>query len=247
LTSIDLDYFLRTREGDFKDVFCDSIDGEKIQFQTGEIGIDWTYATMHFACQGILKSIYDQNRDRLSLLDVGSQFSFISFASSFFDVVMLEPRSQKVSLIIDGICSLQGVPGEAQHLPFKDSTFNIVTSLHAIEHFGLGRYGDKLDYFGDQKGIKEFSRVLSPGGVLITAVPAASRSSIEFNGQRLYSPKDFEEIVSSTGLVKMNSVISYVAGSRTDGIVVGEETTINDYPSHYTPPVLISVYQKSLE
>jgi len=238
---------LQTRAGDHPDIFENAIIEKSPKFQKETIEPDWTYAVMHLACQSMIKNIAEQNSSRLKLLDVGSHFSFISFASSFFDVVMLEPRVKDADLSIKGICNLYRVTGEAQNLPFQDGVFNLVTSLHAVEHFGLGRYGDTLDYFGDQRGIKEFIRVLSPGGILIIAVPAAKKSEIEFNGQRKYNPADFEKIVTRLGVRKLQSFISYVHGSRQDGINIGSESSIEDYSESFTPPVLISVYQKEME
>lgn len=46
-------------------------------------------------------------------------------------------------------------------LPFKGSSFDVVTCLDVIEH---------LDH--DDKAIKEFQRILKPGGELIITVPA---------------------------------------------------------------------------
>ena len=139
---------------------------------------------------------------------------------------------------------MTGILGEAQDLPVQDNSFDYVTSFHAIEHFGLGRYGDTLDYFGDQKGIKEFSRVLKPGGFLITGVPTSKKSTIEFNGQRKYFYKDFDKIVEQTGLKKHQGLISYHPGVFDNGTLFAPVESIQNYPEHYTPPVYIAVYKK---
>jgi len=233
--------FLETKEDNFKDVFNQSIDEKKIQFQESNIGIDWTYTMMHFVAQNILLSICNKTSKRNLLLDVGSQFSFISFASSFFDVVCVEPRIQEKNINIPNVCNITTISGEAQKLPIENERIDVITSLHAIEHFGLGRYGDTLDYFGDQKGILEFARVLSPNGFLLTAVPASKKSKIEFNSQRIYNPDDFDDIIKNSGLTKQQGLISYVEGT------LGTEKTIESYPEHFTPPVYIAVYKKEIK
>src|SRR5439155_9836158 len=43
--------------------------------------------------------------------------------------------------------------------------------LHALEHFGLGRYGDPIDYQGHIKGLLNLHRMLEPGGRLYLSVP----------------------------------------------------------------------------
>ncbi|NBP00918.1 MAG: DUF268 domain-containing protein [Proteobacteria bacterium] len=207
-----LEKFLETKKNHekFNDIFQENIEKKKVSFSTSSISIDWTYAMMHLVAQKVLLEIRVSNSNLNKLLDVGSQFSFISFAASFFEVTYLEPRFEGLNLNVQNICNLKGFSGEAQNLPFEKETFDVITSLHAIEHFGLGRYGDTLDYYGDQKGIKEFCRVLKDDGFLITGVPTAITSRIELNGQRVYSPKDFSDMVCQvSNLKKHNSFIIY--------------------------------------
>ena len=39
-----------------------------------------------------------------------------------------------------------------------------ISSLHAIEHFGLGRYGDPIDYYGHIKAISNITKMLKKMG-----------------------------------------------------------------------------------
>ena len=39
-----------------------------------------------------------------------------------------------------------------------------VSSLHAIEHFGLGRYGDPIDYYGHERAIENIYKILKENG-----------------------------------------------------------------------------------
>jgi cyclopropane fatty-acyl-phospholipid synthase-like methyltransferase len=66
------------------------------------------------------------------------------------------------------------------------NAFDSVSSLHAIEHFGLGRYGDPVDYFGYLKAIDNITRMLQPGGKFYFSVPIGSQR-IEFNAHRVFS------------------------------------------------------------
>ena len=65
--------------------------------------------------------------------------------------------------------------------------------MHVVEHIGLGRYGDPVDYDGDLKAIAELQRVLAPGGNLFFVVPVG-QPRIMFNAHRVYSLRtDFVE------------------------------------------------------
>lgn len=239
-----LEDFLKTKTEDFIEIFKKISLEKGVSFQTSSISVDLTYAYMHLFCQRIISDIAKQNSRKLSLLDVGSQFSFLSFAANFFNVVSLEPRVSNQNISCPGFFSIEYINGEAQKMPFSDNMFDVVTSLHAIEHFGLGRYGDSYDYFGDQRGISEFYRVLSPTGILITAVPASQASEIEFNNQRRYKPDDFNKIVLQHNFEMIDQYIVYVPGTRGDGAIVGNISTIQEYNQSFTPPVLISVLRK---
>jgi hypothetical protein len=59
--------------------------------------------------------------------------------------------------------------------------------MHAIEHFGLGRYGDPLDFNGHLKGIANLHRMLRPGGTLYLSTPIGARQRIEFNAHRVFA------------------------------------------------------------
>ena len=64
--------------------------------------------------------------------------------------------------------------------------------MHTIEHIGLGRYGDPIDYDGDLKAIKELKRVIKIGGSIIIVVPVG-KPKIIFNAHRIYS---YDQIIS---------------------------------------------------
>ena len=62
-----------------------------------------------------------------------------------------------------------------------------VSSLHAVEHFGLGRYGDPLNFNGWQQGLISMSELVLPNGRLYLSVPISKRQMMELNAQRLFS------------------------------------------------------------
>ncbi len=61
-----------------------------------------------------------------------------------------------------------------------------LSCLHALEHFGLGRYGDPVDYDGYLHGFENMSKILQTEGKFYFSVPIGPQR-IEFNAHRVFS------------------------------------------------------------
>lgn len=118
-----------------------------------------------------------------SILDIGSYRHFIMGLVAHFPVTTVDVRDRP------GICPNETVVTcDAKDLPFPPDRFDAVVSLCALEHIGLGRYGDEFDLEADRKAFAEMVRVLRPGAHLIfTTTINASGPAICFNAHRLYS------------------------------------------------------------
>ena len=77
--------------------------------------------------------------------------------------------------------------------------------MHTVEHVGLGRYGDALDYNGDLVAIRELQRVLAPGGDLLFVVPVG-KPQILFNAHRIYSRKQVVEAFDQLQLIEFSLI-----------------------------------------
>lgn len=75
---------------------------------------------------------------------------------------------------------------KSARLPTADS----ISSLHAIEHFGLGRYGDPVDPEGHQKGFSNLVDMLESGGTLYISFPIGRQNEVHFNAHRVFHPQD---------------------------------------------------------
>lgn len=60
-----------------------------------------------------------------------------------------------------------------------------LSCLHALEHFGLGRYGDVIDYEGHLKGFRNLVSLLKVGGKFYFSVPIGPQR-VEFNAHRVF-------------------------------------------------------------
>jgi SAM-dependent methyltransferase len=115
-------------------------------------------------------------------LDVGSYRHFILGLLAHFPITSIDVRRRKAISRNETV-----ITGDAKKLNLPDHSFDLVSSLCAVEHFGLGRYGDEIDPSADQKAFAEMVRVLKPGGRLVfTTTISRARPSIAFNAHRIY-------------------------------------------------------------
>lgn len=84
--------------------------------------------------------------------------------------------------------------------------------MHVIEHIGLGRYGDPLDYDGDMKALFELKRVIAKGGRLLLVLPVGTPARIEFNTHRVYDYKDVYDVMSD--VFHLESAIIFSHGAQ---------------------------------
>jgi hypothetical protein len=142
-------------------------------------------ATGHYFWQDLLcaKWIYEEDPDKH--FDVGSRVDgFIAHLLSFREVTLLDIRALE-----SNIPGLNIIKGDAQvGFPEITSKFESVSSLHSIEHFGLGRYGDSIDPVGHVKGLVNIASLVENGGHLYISFPIGE-SKVEFNAQRIIKPE----------------------------------------------------------
>jgi hypothetical protein len=117
-------------------------------------------------------------------VDVGSRIDgFVAHVASFRPIEVLDVRP--LSSSIPNITFMQAdlmAPLPESMTGFCDS----LSCLHALEHFGLGRYGDRVDHDGYLRGLDNLHRMLAGGGKLYLSVPIGPQR-IEFNAHRVFS------------------------------------------------------------
>lgn len=92
---------------------------------------------------------------------------------------------------------------------FPEASFDRIVLLGALEHFGLGFYGDAEDPDGDTHTMQNVAYWLKPGGFAYFDVPCQPTYRIQPNRHyRSYSPHGensaWLRLVSSTGLQEIN-------------------------------------------
>jgi cyclopropane fatty-acyl-phospholipid synthase-like methyltransferase len=71
-----------------------------------------------------------------------------------------------------------------------------ISCLHALEHFGLGRYGDTVCFNGHLIGFKNITKMLQQGGKFYFSVLFGRKQRIEFHAPRVFSLEYLLSIVS---------------------------------------------------
>ena len=116
-------------------------------------------------------------------VDIGSRTDgFVAHVATFREIEVFDIRSQnkKIKNIIFKKADLTELPNNL--IDYTDS----ISSLHAIEHFGLGRYNDAIDYWGYLKAIENITKILKSGGRFYFSTPIG-KQRIEFNAHRVFA------------------------------------------------------------
>ena len=117
-------------------------------------------------------------------VDIGSRIDgFVAHVASFrkievFDIRALTDKIPNISFIQS---DLMGKIDDSL-IDYTDS----ISCLHALEHFGLGRYGDPVKYDGYLDGLNNINKILKKSGRFYFSVPIGSQR-IEFNAHRVFS------------------------------------------------------------
>lgn len=163
----------------------------------------------------VAQKIY--NASPMCHADVGSRVDgFVAHIASFRKIEVFDVR--------DIECKIPNVTFTQRNLICKESCHDnhcdSLSCLHALEHFGLGRYGDQLDPDGYITGFKNMSAMLQKGGLFYLAVPIGEER-IEFNGQHVFSPFTILKFASSNSL----EVIEFASVSDGAGVSLHSLTT----------------------
>jgi SAM-dependent methyltransferase len=174
----------------------------------------------------VAQKIYNSNPEKH--VDIASRVDgFVAHVAVFREIEIFDirPINSKVRNIKFVLADLMDQGSAYEN--YCDS----ISCLHAIEHFGLGRYNDPIDADGHLKGLKSICKILKSGGKFYFSTPIGPQR-IEFNAHRVFSIhyllqlfKDDFELMS----------FSYVddAGDLHENQILTEQQIKSNFNCHY--------------
>ena len=136
-------------------------------------------------------------------IDIGSLVDgFVAHVAAFREIEIWDIRT-----IDSKVHNMHFFQADLMQLPIElVNSADSISSLHAIEHFGLGRYGDPIDYFGYQKAIENIHSILKDKGRFYFSVPIGPQR-IEYNAHRVFSLSYLFEYLSNYFDIEYLSIV----------------------------------------
>jgi SAM-dependent methyltransferase len=125
-------------------------------------------------------------------IDVGSRVDgFVAHVATFRSIEILDIRPPSG---FDPNISFRNIDVMSKLAPDDHGCCDSLSCLHALEHFGLGRYGDPVKADGFLDGWENLYNLLQPGGVLYFSVPIGP-PRVEFNAHRVFSIEQINQLI----------------------------------------------------
>ena len=167
------------------------------------------------------------NAPRLHV-DVGSRVDgFVAHVAAFREIEVFDVRP--LAATIPNVRFRQA-DLTAPFDPTLGGYCDSLSCLHALEHFGLGRYGDPVDFEGHLKGLANMKRVVAVGGKLYLSVPIGPQR-IEFNAHRVFAVATLLDLVSDFQV----DAFSYVddKGDLHENVPLAADPVANSFACRY--------------
>lgn len=156
--------------------------------------------------------------------DVGSRVDgFVSHVASFRVVHVIDIRPLSTS-----VPNIKFVQADLMS-PVVDKLVDCCDSLsclHTLEHFGLGRYGDPIQYDGYLVGLDNLSLLLRRKGKFYFSVPMGDQR-VEYNAHRVFSARYLLELLSKRFSVDYFSFVDDNGGLHTNVPLTADQISRN--------------------
>lgn len=162
-------------------------------------------------------------------LDIGSRIDgFVAHVACFMEVTVGDIRLNPYK-----IPNMNFMQVDLMKMPDNNiNQFCSISCLHALEHFGLGRYGDSIDVLGYKKGFANIVKLLESEGILYFAVPIGPQR-IEFNAHRVFNITTVLELASNEGLELIDFAYVDDKGKLYTGIALDEYDILRNFGCNF--------------
>jgi hypothetical protein len=143
-------------------------------------------ATGHYFHQDLLVAGYIAKKMPVRHIDVGSRIDgFVAHVAAFMPIEIIDVRE----LADSGHANIRFKRMDLMNSKAVEPAIcDSLSCLHAIEHFGLGRYGDPLNPMGHLTGFRNLVKMLKPQGTLYISFPIGVADQVHFNAHRIFKP-----------------------------------------------------------
>jgi hypothetical protein len=169
-------------------------------------------------------------------VDVGSRVDgFVTNIASFREIEVLDVRP--ITARVPGVVFRQADLMRPVTLGSAMGYCDSLSCLHAIEHFGLGRYGDTIDPEGYRHGITNMALLLKPGGRFYLSTPIGEER-VEFNANRVFDPRTIIQCAEINGL-RLETLTVIGRGGKVAQAPLTEESLIELAQARYNLGIFV--------
>lgn len=160
-------------------------------------GLKWTPASLWWNPGKIRRKVGYYGKTDLALYDAldhypvrGKQLVIVGSETPWYECIAAEYGAAVMTIEYRKVvCTIPGLEVVTpEQFAAHPRRFDAALSISAIEHDGLGRYGDALDPDGDIRAMADFKRLLKDGGILFLSVPVGL-DALVWNAHRVYGRK----------------------------------------------------------
>ena len=129
-------------------------------------------------------------------VDIGSRVDgFVAHVASYREIEVFDIR--QITSEIPNVIFKQADLMEPvnDYSDYCDS----LSCLHALEHFGLGRYKDEINVDGYKLGLGNMAKMLKKDGTFYLSTPVG-KEKVAFNAHRIFNPSELKSIMNEYGL-----------------------------------------------
>lgn len=156
-------------------------------------------------------------------IDIGSRVDgFVAHVASFREIEVFDVRP--ISTAVPGVVFRQADLMDASSLSTtagRVGQCDSLSCLHAIEHFGLGRYGDPINPHGYVRGITNMAQLLQSGGTFYLSTPIG-RERVEFNANWVFDPRSIVRCAVAAGMTLQKLIVITAAKGVHDSAIDSE-------------------------